>query len=169
MKITFLLLVLLLALTDINAQSKEDSELFKTLKAKDELLFNQGFNNCDINQLENLVGDNFEFYHDQSGITDSKEAFIKSIRDGICKLSYKPRRELVEGSLEVYPLKNNGVLYGAIQSGKHRFYAIEKDKPEYLTSEARFTHLWKLEEGEWKLIRVLSYAHQPAKKKENGH
>jgi hypothetical protein len=165
MKLTFLCLVLLLALSGINAQSKQDSELFKTLKAKDALLFDRGFNNCDISQLKNLVSEDFEFYHDQAGITPSKEAFIKSIEEEICKLSYKPRRELVEGSLEVFPLKNNGVLYGAIQIGQHRFFAIEKDKPEYLTSVAKFTHLWKLEKAEWKLLRVLSYDHQPANKK----
>ena len=79
-------------------------------------------------------------------------------------MSYKPRRELVEGSLKVYLLKNNGVLYGAVQMGIHKFYAIEKDKPEYLTSTAKFTHLWKLENGEWKLSRVISYDHQAISK-----
>lgn len=144
------------------AQEKHDSKLFKTLKSRDSLLFDVGFNKCDIAQFEALVSDDFEFYHDQSGVTRSKSEFTKSIRDGLCKLSYKPRRELVEGSLEVYPMYDNGVLYGAIQSGEHRFYAIEKDKPEYLTSTARFIHLWKLENGEWKLIRALSFDHKPA-------
>lgn len=165
MRLIFFLLAFLLAMPALKAQSQEAAELFNTLKANDELLFNRGFNGCDIRQLETLVSEDFEFYHDQAGITSSKQAFLKSIREGICQLSYKPRRELVEGSLEVYPLKNKGVLYGAIQTGRHRFYAIEKDKPEYLTSEARFTHLWKLEKGKWKLLRALSYDHQPAPKK----
>lgn len=158
--------VLFISINNLTAQKiKEDSELFKILKDKDELLFNIGFNKCDISQFEKLVSDDFEFYHDQSGITPSKIAFIKSIKDGLCKLSYTARRELVAGSLEVYPLKNNGVLYGAIQMGKHRFYAIEKDKPEYFTSIAKFTHLWKLENGDWKLLRVLSYDHQTSDSK----
>ena len=118
-----------------------------------------GFNTCDITQFENLISDDFEFYHDRSGITSSKAAFIVSMRDGLCKMDYKARRELVENSLEVFPLENNGVLYGAIQTGNHRFYALEKDKPEYLSSVARFTHVWLLEDGLWKLSRGLSYDH----------
>lgn len=156
----FAILTLFVLAINLNAQVAKDSELFKTLKTKDELLFNIGFNKCDISQFENLVSDSFEFYHDQGGITPSKTAFISSIRDGLCKLNYTPRRELMEDSLEVYPLKNKDVLYGAIQMGIHRFYANEKDKPEYLTSTAKFTHIWKLENSEWKLSRVLSYDHQ---------
>ncbi|MDX5419564.1 MAG: nuclear transport factor 2 family protein, partial [Hymenobacteraceae bacterium] len=152
-------LFILSASTAAQAQVAKTSELFKALKANDSLLFERAFNNCEIRQLEKLISEDFEFYHDVSGITTSKEPFIKSIRDGICKLEYKPRRELVEGSLEVFPLKKNGTLYGAIQTGRHRFFAIEKDKPEYFTSIARFTHVWMLENGDWKLKRGLSYDH----------
>lgn len=146
-------------------QINRSSELYRTLRQKDSLLFNAGFNTCNIGELESLVSDNFEFYHDKSGITPSKADFIASIQNGLCKLSYKPRRELVEESLEVFPLTDkDGKLYGAIQTGRHNFYAKEKDKPEYLTSTAVFTHLWLLENGQWKLKRVLSYNHQePAK------
>lgn len=136
------------------------SELFATLKTRDSLLFNIGFNDHDIGQFENLISDNFEFYHDEGGATLSKPAFISSIKEGLFQLPYKPRRELVDSSLEVYPLEKNGVLYGAIQTGTHRFYALEKNKPEYITSTAKFTHVWLLENGNWKLSRVLSYGHQ---------
>ncbi len=145
-------------------QINRSSDLYRTLKEKDSLLFNAGFNTCNMPELESLVSDDFEFYHDKSGITPTKADFISSIQNGLCKLNYKPRRELVEESLEVFPLNKDGVLYGAIQTGRHHFYATEKDKPEYLTSTAVFTHLWLLEKGQWKLKRVLSYNHQePAK------
>lgn len=160
MKITIISILLFLISINLYAQVKKSSELFKTLQNKDSLLFNVGFNTCDISQFENLVSDNFEFYHDKAGMTLSKSAFISSIKDGLCKLDYKPRRELVENSLQVYPLEKNGVLYGAIQLGTHRFYAIEKNKPEYLTDVAKFTHVWLLENGNWKLSRGLSYDHQ---------
>lgn len=158
-RILFFLSVILISFR-LFAQVDKSSELFTILKIKDSLLFNVGFNTCDISQFENLVSDNFEFYHDKSGVTSSKSAFISSIKDGLCKLPYKPRRELMEGSLEVYPLEKNGVLYGAIQMGRHRFYAVEKDKTEHLTGVARFTHVWLIEHGSWKLSRGLSYDHQ---------
>lgn len=142
------------------AQVDRTSDLYAALKAGDSLLFDVGFNTCDIGQFENLVSEDFEFYHDQSGMVSSKAEFIAGIKEGLCRLDYKPRRELTEGSLTVFPLQRNGVVYGAIQMGEHRFYAREEGKPEYPTSTAKFTHLWLLEEGEWKLSRGLSYDHQ---------
>src|SRR5690606_33606843 len=65
-----------------------------------------------------------------------------------------------KNSLEIYPLKNNGVLYGAIETGIHHFYAIKKDSTEYLTSIAKFNHVWLLENGNWKLSKGLSYDHK---------
>lgn len=152
--------MLLLASSSLFSQVDRSSELFTALMANDSLLFNLGFNTCDIRQFENLVSDNFEFYHDEAGTTLSKSAFISGIRDGLCKLPYKPRRVLDKNSVEIYPLKKNGVLYGAVQMGTHRFYAVEKDKPEYLTSVAKFVHVWMLENGDWKLGRGLSFDHQ---------
>lgn len=143
-----------------NAQVEKSSELYKTIKEKDSLLFNIGYNNCDITQFKKLVSDNFEFYHDQGGITNSKSEFIQSIENGLCKLDYKPKRVLDEKTLEIFPLNNNGVLYGAIETGTHNFYAIEKNKDEYLTSAAKFTHLWIIENGNWKLSKGLSYDHK---------
>lgn len=142
------------------AQVDRKSELYKVILYRDSLLFNVGFNTCDIAQFENIVSNSFEFYHDKAGITSSKVEFIKSIKDGLCKLSYKPRRKLVEKSMEVFPLEKQGHLYGAIQTGTHQFFAIEKDKPEYITSIANFTHLWLLEDGSWKLSKGLSYNHR---------
>src|SRR5688572_30482599 len=80
----------------VNAQVNKSSDLYKQLERNDSLLFNIGFNTCAIHVFQNLISDNFEFYHDQSGITPSKEAFITSIKDGLCKLNYKPRRDVVK-------------------------------------------------------------------------
>ena len=151
----FLLLTGAVARTQVAA----NSDLYRSLKVQDSLLFDRGFNNCDIPALQQIVSDSFEFYHDQAGITASKAAFISSIQDGICKLSYKAIRQLDESSLTVFPLKKNGELYGALQMGVHRFYAREQGMPERLTSTARFTNLWLLEAGAWKLSRGISYDH----------
>jgi hypothetical protein len=163
MKTILIPLFFFLASSSLFSQVDISSDLFKTLKTQDSLLFEVGFNTCDIKQFENIVSDDFEFYHDKSGITATKADFIASIRDGLCKMDYKARRELVENSLEVYPLENNGVLYGAIQTGCHRFYEVKEVKPDKLTSVAKFTHVWLLENGSWKLSRGLSYDHKSSK------
>jgi hypothetical protein len=160
-----LLLPISLFAACLHAQAPDTSTLFRTLAACDSLLFQVGFNTCDVAQFERLTSEDFEFYHDQSGITPSKAAFIENTRNGLCKLDYQPLRELVPGTMQVFPLKKNGVLYGAIQSGEHHFLAKYPGKEAYLTSVAKFTHLWLLENGEWQLSRVLSFEH---KSPENG-
>lgn len=160
MKKLIILLPIFILFNSLKGQVDINSDLYKTLKGKDSLMFNIGFNTCDMGVFESLVSENFEFYHDQSGITSNKKAFLDNTKNGLCKMNYKAKRVLVEGSLQVFPLSNNGVLYGAIQSGKHEFYAIEKDKPEYLTSVALFTHVWLLENGQWKFSRGLSFDHK---------
>ncbi|HET6228103.1 MAG TPA: nuclear transport factor 2 family protein [Bacteroidia bacterium] len=147
----------------IHAQLPETDTLFKKLKSLDSLLFEVGFNQCNIEAFETLVSNNsFEFYHDKGGPFLSKDAFIKSLKEGLCQASspYKHRRELLKNTMEVYRLEKNGVLYGAVQIGLHRFFERKNNEPEYAGSTAKFTHLWLLENGEWKLSRILSYDHQ---------
>jgi len=141
-------------------QVSKDAELFKTLKIQDSVFFERGFNQCDIEYLENVVADDLKFYHDQSGFQDRK-LFFENTRKYICGSSdQKPIRKVEESSLVVYPLYNNGKLYGAIQHGEHHFYIREKGKEDVYTSSARFTHVWLLENGVWKLSEVLSYDHR---------
>lgn len=154
------------------SQEAKNSELYKTIMSKDSLLFNVGFNTCDSAQFENLFSDDFEFYHDQDSISD-KTLFLVNLKKGICLpgKNYKVRRDLKPGSTEIYPLTKNGALYGALQNGTHQFFEIypgQKDKPG---SVAKFTHVWLLQNGVWKLARSFSYDHkledndkQPSKK-----
>lgn len=143
-------LYLLFPLNTLNAQVARDSPLFLTLMKNDSLLFEQGYNSCDIKVFEELVSTDFEFYHDKGGITASKEDFLESVRMGICKPgSSKDPRILLPESVEVFPLYDNGVLYAAIQKGIHMFG----------NTTARFTHLWVREVNGWKVSRVLSYDH----------
>jgi CubicO group peptidase (beta-lactamase class C family) len=167
LKYIFPVLIALMSVNVSKAQVSENSELFKTLKTKDSLVFNVGFNQCDINQFDQLISNDFEFYHDQGGAYLTKVDFINSIKTNICAISYKPRRELVKGSLKVYPLYKNGILYGAIQMGRHRFYAIETGKPERLTGIALFTTLWIKTGENWQMKRILSYDHKEEPTDEN--
>lgn len=59
-KIYFLLSVLLITVTTF-AQVDKNSDLYKTILAQDSLLFNIGFNQCDISQFEKLLSENLEF------------------------------------------------------------------------------------------------------------
>ena len=52
----------------MNAQVEKSTDLFKTLAAKDSILFIRTFNNCEIEKLDPIIADNFEFYHDIVGI-----------------------------------------------------------------------------------------------------
>jgi hypothetical protein len=152
--------------------SDEHSEIYNTLKANDSLLFERAFNKCELQHLDQLISEDFEFYHDIGGITNSKETFIETMTDGICnpKNETKSTRELVPGSLEVFLLKNNGTVYGAVQNGVHKFFETTNGN-RVAGSEAKFSHVWILEDGTWFLKRVLSFDHQmqPQKQPTNEH
>lgn len=155
MKYLFLF-ILFLATGCLHAQT---DSLYNTLKIYDSLLFEVGYNNCDLTQLENLISEDFEFYHDEAGTTLSKTKFISGFKQNVCGLSYKAKRVLDAGSTRVYPLYQNGTLYGAVQTGTHRFFKIEKDKSAYLTGVAKFSHIWLLKNDRWTLNRAYSYDH----------
>lgn len=161
-KIIFVSLCWLLISVQAKAQVSETSELFLTLKTNDSLVFNVGFNQCDASQFEKLIAEDFEFYHDKSGVLQSKEEFMEGITNGLCSTlnQTKSRRELVAGSLEVFPLYKSGELYGAIQKGEHKFFESVNGKPESKGSIAKFSHVWIIEEQGWKIKRVLSYDHK---------
>jgi hypothetical protein len=131
----------------------------EVLKA-DAALFKAFFDDCDVETVRRYVTDDFEMFHDKGGRSiTSGEQFVtitkdkcQRQRDGIDFLS---TRERVPESVKVFPLNN----YGAIETGTHRFYAVSKGKPNRLTETAQFAHVWKEENGQWRLARVLSYDH----------
>lgn len=141
-----------------NGQESRSSELYKLLKNRDSLVFEVGFNQCNLTPYDTLIGEDLEFYHDKGGPSYGKAAFIASVQNNICNGNFKPKRELVDSSLKVFPMYNNGTLYGAIQEGIHLFYVKESDAWKH-TVTAAFTHLWLIDDGHWKLKRVLSYDH----------
>jgi hypothetical protein len=143
------------------AQVDQKSDLFKTLKAKDSILFKIGFNKCEVNKSAKLMSNDLEFYHDKGGVTNSKAEFVNIMKNGLCKSNNpeKTYRLLVEGSLEVFPMYDNGKLYGALQNGKHFFSPDEDMTFEKTNNYALFSHLWIIENNEWKLKRVISYNH----------
>lgn len=156
-----LIAVFCLTSTFLFGQVQEKSELYKTIISKDSLLFNIGFNTCDISQFENLLSNNFEFLHDKGGISDKKK-FLFNLKNGLCGSpdKYQSRRELIKSSTEIYPLYKNDTIYGAIQNGTHRFYETIAGNEENFASSAKFSNVWLLENGQWKLSKSLSFDHQ---------
>lgn len=120
--------------------------------------FWKSYNSCDVESFKTFLTEDLEFYHDKGGLTSSLTTFMEQVKKGLCgDNTIRLRREAVEGSVSVYPLNN----YGAIISGEHVFYLNEKGKKEKLVEAAKFTHVWQLKNGTWKMSRVLSYDHKP--------
>lgn len=157
-KIIRIVFLLLLFSTISQAQVIKNSELYKTILSKDSLLFEVGFNHCDIKQFEILLSENLKFYHDKDGISDKKK-FLFDLKNGLCKdpSTRQVNRFLVKESTEIFPLYENGILYGAVHNGEHKF----SEKRESQAGIAKFTNVWQLENGEWKLATSFSFDHKP--------
>jgi ketosteroid isomerase-like protein len=134
------------------AQSSQNTnnDLYKEIFRMDSVLFN-AFNSRDIDQFKNLFTEDLEFYHDKGGLT-SYEYTVNSLKT-TAKLNNQLKRELVKGSLEVYPIPG----YGAMEIGAHTFCHNENGKQDCGTF--KFVHIWKKNNDEWKITRVVSYGH----------
>lgn len=127
-------------------------------------LFWQAYNQCDLPKFRQFLTDDVEFYHDKGGLTTGADILTSNMKKNLCSnTGFGLRREAIEGSVKVFPLQKSDSIYGAIISGDHVFYILEKGKPERLDGQAKFTHVWVLQNGAWKMSRVLSYDHGPAK------
>jgi ketosteroid isomerase-like protein len=138
-------------------------ELVSAIARADVELFDAVFNRCDAAKLAQMVSDDLEFFHDKDGLSETSGAkFVADIKSHCDRvkqgIDFRARRELVKDSMAVYPLNN----YGAIETGVHRFYKLTPGQPDQLTEVGRFTHVWKNDNGRWKLARVLSYDHRLA-------
>ena len=136
--------------TKFNNGPTGSNSLYNEIAHMDSILFN-AYNAHSINEMLNFFTKDLEFYHDTGGLIS-----YDNVRDNSNQLfaqNNKIRRDLISGSLEVYPIKN----YGAIEIGSHRFCHDEKGKQDCGTF--KFVHVWKKENGDWKISRVVSYDH----------
>ena len=144
--------ILTAPLTQIQAQTPPaPDQLFKTIQSLDTQLFD-AYNHCNLEKFASLIADDVEFYHDKSGLSLGRAALVEGIKNNICG---KVTRELVPGTLEVYPIAN----YGAVELGVHRFHHPGHEEPGSV-GEAKFIHLWQNKDGVWKITRVISFDHQ---------
>jgi len=136
-----------------SATEPSAAELTRTVAALDTRLFD-AYNRCDLDTLGAIVADDLEFYHDKTGLSRGRAPFIEALRNNICG---KVHRDLVPGSLEVYPLRT----YGAVEIGSHVFCDPRQTArcDPRTSGAARFVMLWQNDGGPWKLTRVISYDH----------
>jgi len=140
----------------------DEAALVTIVAERDAALFATMFDRCDPAALADLVTDDLEFYHDRGGLTATRAAFVADYA-GACEArkapdAWRSRRELVPGTMKVYAIP--GV--GAVEEASHLFYERQGDGPEKLAGRARFSMLWRLEDGRWRLARAFSIDHAPA-------
>ena len=128
------------------AQLSEESQLYKTMVKMDDTYFT-AYNECDMDTQASLYSENLEFYHDMGGLSTSKKEILKSIEENICG---KVTRELVEGSVEVHEIPG----FGAVMIGMHKFH--NNQEPGAESKPSRFITVWKNENSNWKISRVIS-------------
>lgn len=121
--------------------------------------FWEAFNRCDADAMGRLLAPDVEFYHDKTGLTQGREALVRSLMRGPCGTpGLHVRREAVADSVAIDPVPG----HGAIMSGVHKFYARQGEEAERLDGDARFAVVWHKLGARWEMKRVLSYAHRPA-------
>jgi hypothetical protein len=117
-KMLLLLPVPAVPVARVDAHSRQSAappdELFRTIASLDGAVFD-AYNRCDLEKFGTFFTDDLEFYHDRTGLTRSRQSVVEAVKNNICG---KVCRELVPGTLEVYPLDG----YGAVEIGVHRFY-----------------------------------------------
>jgi ketosteroid isomerase-like protein len=136
--------------TPVPSSTAGPPELFDTIARQDTKIFDV-YNAHDREALMAIFTDDLEFYQDNDGVKNYQECsedFRKMFMN-----TPDIRRDLVKGTLKIYPIKN----YGAIEIGAHRFCHKEAGQDECGVFE--FVMLWKQTADTWKISRVVSYGH----------
>ncbi len=127
-------------------------QLYNEIALMDSLMF-VAFNAHNVEKLMTFFTSDVEFYHDKGGLSNFEQTtkgfanmFARNASTGL-------HRELVVGSLEVYPINN----YGAVETCLHRFCHVENGKDDCGTFKNIM--IWKKVEDKWKVTRVISYDH----------
>jgi Domain of unknown function (DUF4440) len=139
----------------------EGAALTEAVRARDAEFFELFFLGCDPARARTMLTPDFEMYHDRDGVYARNAetmiaAYARTCVERQAPDAWRSRRELVSGSLHVYPVPG----FGAIEDGVHVFYERRDNGPEHLVGRARFTQLWQLAPDGWRLSRSFSYAHE---------
>lgn len=123
-----------------------DMPLHEAIVAMDNTFFT-AYNQCDMETQAAIYAEEIEFFHDKGGLMTSKNDILAATERYICG---KVTRELVAGSVEVYPIAN----YGAVEIGFHKFY--NNQEPDAPSIPSKFIMMWHEVEGQWRISKVIS-------------
>lgn len=136
--------------TKFNNVPSKGNTLYNEIAHMDSVLFG-AYNAHNMAVVKEIFDKSLEFYHDKGGVSNYDQT-IASLNNALTTVK-DIRRDLVPGSLEVYPINN----YGAIEVGLHTFCHQENGQPNCGTF--KFVNVWQKKDGVWKLTRVVSYDH----------
>ena len=145
-------LLILAAATHAIAQQPPSDALRAEIERLDKTIFD-AFNAHDMDKVNSYFDESLEFFHDKNGLLSLADVKKNSKSMAAAAASNGLRRELVPGSLQVYPIPN----YGAIEVAAHRFCHMENGEEDCGTFQ--FVHVWKKSDAGWKITRVISYGH----------
>lgn len=129
----------------------QQAALTRTVAALDTAVFD-AFNTCSkpvqLEKHASFFAPDVEFYHDAGGVTWSRREMIENTQKYVCGHF---RRELVPGTLKVFPISNYGAIeqrrriVGRLQYrhdadglfGRNRIGAIARDRVGQFRVEAR--------------------------------
>lgn len=144
-----------------SAAPMDDEALRAELARLEAQIFESAFVTCDIEAMRAVLTDDFEFYHDQGGLTaTSGDDFVAKTRNGCSKrdLDAPPPMQRILHPDSV-TLERLGPDH-ALQFGRHDFTELQADGSYAQVSTARFIHIWRLTEDGWKLSREVSHEHR---------
>src|SRR6476469_7987500 len=130
-----------------NSYIPDSQSLYDTIVKWDNIYFT-AYNTCDLEKQRSIFSDSLEFYHDKGGLSTSKNDIMQALEKNICG---KVTRELVAGSIEVYPIKD----FGAVEMGIHRFHN-NQEPPGTPSHAGKFVIIWQHTNNTWKITRVIS-------------
>jgi hypothetical protein len=138
------------AATPVDAIPADAAQLRELVASLDRKMFD-AYNAHDVDGLMAWFSEDLEFYHDTGGLLDFQQ--VKAGFTSVFANNKDIRRDLVDGSLEVYPIQG----FGAIETGSHRFCHTENGQQDCGTF--RFMQIWRFSDGAWKVSRDVSYGH----------
>lgn len=136
-----------------NGDGLRSGPLFEALARLDSALFEASFVTCDAAKANAIFTDDVEFYHDKDGLSVGEQVRENTRRlTASCPGKHGVTRTIVPGTLRVYPIAG----HGALQVGTHRF----DERGAATSTVAQFISLWRLQDGQWRLARVISFDHR---------